>query len=97
MVAPAAEQTDVGSDVGGDAAVSEKSVLILGWFFASKRELEYVRRMYHKNGYTNVTVQPSAVGAISKPRGWYRTIRRQLLSDEPKPNAELARHFDVVH
>jgi len=32
---------------------------------------------------------------ISKPRGWYRTIRRG--ASAAAPNAELARHYDVVH
>lgn len=81
----------------------KKSVLVLGWFFAKERELEYVRRMYEKNGFDEVVVQPSEVGVISKPRGWYRLMRRRLQPDRlgpergPLPNESLSREFTVVH
>lgn len=88
------------SSAGMPAA--ERSVLVLGWFFASSRELDYVRRAYCKNGYKHVVVAPSVVGVVTKPRGWYRAIRRRL---RPASNqtSELGTqhmasgHFDVVH
>jgi len=99
--AAAAECAHGGGDTG-------RSALILGWFFAKDRELEYVRRMYAKNGFDEVVIRPSKVGLISKPRGWYRTLRRQLQPGrrraEPRSQSvdsqsldSLDRHFDVVH
>ena len=100
LVATAVAEGAGGADTSA-ATPAERSVLVLGWFFASKRELDYVRRAYARNGYTHIEIVPSAVSVISKPRGWYRTIRRQLqptrASTEPKPNAHLGRHYDVVH
>lgn len=87
--------------VSADAAAEgeKPSALVLGWFFASKRELEYVRKAYDKNGF-DVTIQPSIVNVLAKPRGWYRTLRRRLQPNrktpEPEPHA-LGRKFDVVH
>ena len=88
------------------AASTQRSALVLGWFFASDRELEHVRKMYLRNGYTDVVIQPTNFGVISKPRGWYRSMRKRWIphhvetsirEQQPLPNAELARHFDVVH
>lgn len=85
-------------------ANSQRSALVLGWFFASDRELDHVRKMYVRAGFTDVVIQPTKFGVISKPRGWYRSMRKRWLHPEtsiseerPLPNAELARHFDVVH
>ena len=55
-----------------------RSALILGWFFATERELQYVERLYKKNGFDEVVIQPSRVGIVSKPRGWYRSMRKRL-------------------
>ena len=99
MVAADVAQVARGADAP-NTTPSERSVLVLGWFFASKRELDYVRKAYAKNGYTHIEIVPSAVSVISKPRGWYRTMRRQLQPNraaDPKPNAHLGRHYDVVH
>jgi len=58
-----------------------------------------VRKAYDKNGF-DVTIQPSIVNVLAKPRGWYRTLRRRLQPNrktpEPEPHA-LGRKFDVVH
>mmetsp|Transcript_27114 Transcript_27114/g.65477 ORF Transcript_27114/g.65477 Transcript_27114/m.65477 type:complete len:331 (+) Transcript_27114:126-1118(+) len=89
-----AEASPVISDGRGHAeadGVKERSALVLGWFYATPRELEYVRKLYTRNGYTHVVVLPSVVQRIAKPRGWYRTIRQHT------PPAHLGRHFDVVH
>lgn len=84
----------------------QRSALILGWFFASERELAHVQRLYRRNGFTDVVVEPSHVGIITKPRGWYRAMRRRLnprVQEAHKagvrtlPREELGRHFDVVH
>ena len=83
-----------------------RSVLVLGWFFATERELEYVRRAYKRNGFTDIVIQPSQVGIIAKPRGWYRSMRRRLQPRRKQkhedancalPAEQLGRHFDVVH
>jgi len=83
---------------------AKRSVLVLGWFFAKDRELDYVRRMYNKNGFDDVVICPSKVGIISKPRGWYRSMRRQLQPGRrsrhegpTEVEQSLGRHFDVVH
>jgi hypothetical protein len=34
------------------ASGKQESVLVLGWFFASQRELDAVRRLYLRNGFT---------------------------------------------
>lgn len=57
---------------------TQRSALVVGWFYASERELNYVRKIYQRNGYPNVVVVPSVVSMIAKPRGWYRTLRRHL-------------------
>jgi len=87
------------SDDGSVAAEGGRSALVLGWFFAKPRELDYVRRMYEKNGFTDVIVRASQVAVISKPRGWYRTVRRRLQGRSAEDDNEptLDRHFDVVH
>lgn len=74
------------------------SVLVLGWFYASDRELAFVKRAYSRAGYDHVVVRPSPVAEVSKWRGWYRIISRGGLQSEAQAEAsELARHFDVVH
>lgn len=60
------------------SAAVGRSALVLGWFHASERELSYVRKLYARNGYTDIVVKPSVLGKIAKPRGWYRTMRRSL-------------------
>ena len=73
-----------------------KSALILGWFFATERELEYVRRTYQKKfGFDDVVVAPSKV-IDHNPRSWCRAMRRRLGGSSQPPHA-LDRHFDVVH
>merc|ERR1719424_2208393 len=89
-----------------ETSATARSVLVMGWFFATDRELDYVRRMYSRNGFTDVVIQPSQVGIIAKPRGWYRSMRRRLQPrrrqkhadrNDPLPTEQLGRHFDVVH
>jgi len=80
----------------------ERSALVLGWFFAKDRELDYVRRMYEKNGFTDIVIKASQVAVVSKPRGWYRSLRARLPGNAQQPSddddePDLDRHFDVVH
>jgi hypothetical protein len=92
----------VSSAPSTSAESPKKSVLVLGWFFAKERELEYVKKMYKKSGYDEVVIEPSTFGVISKPRGWYRIMRRRLqpnrkTADSDGPYSSLSREFDVVH
>jgi len=61
----------------GGAAVSKgKSVLIIAWFYAEPKQIELVKRIYKKKGFTDIVVQESPVKQISTPRGWYNTFVR---------------------
>jgi len=81
------------------------SALVLGWFGAKDNELEFVKKLYKKKGYADVTVAPSLIASCSKPRGWYRTVKEtsaKFTLDASNPaskhaNNPLSRHFDVVH
>lgn len=106
VTSPASSVVVASEATSAEAAATGKSALVLGWFFATERELAYVTKMYKKNGYDEVVIKPSPVGIMTKPRGWYRTIRRRLqpkrlaklqAQDQPIPLADLDRHFDVVH
>ena len=70
------------------------------------RNTHYVSCCCH--GFTHVVVRPSPVEIFTKPRGWYRSMRRRLqprrqlahadaAPPKPLPQAALGRHFDVVH
>jgi len=71
---------------------------VLAWFYSSQREREFVRRLYLRNGFTDCVVLESPVGVYTKPRGWYRTMRKnqKRLGDEGDAH-DLDQHFDVVH
>ena len=56
------------------SAESGKSALVLGWFGAQDKELEFVKKIYKKKGFGDVVVQPSPIATCSKPRGWYRSV-----------------------
>jgi hypothetical protein len=60
----------------GDA--QGKSVLIISWFYAEPKQIELVKRIYKKKGFSDVVVQESPVYEISTPRGWYKTFMRYL-------------------
>mgnify|MGYP001404639508 CR=1 FL=1 len=53
-----------------------KSVLVFSWFYAAPKELELVKRIYKKKGFSKVVVQESIVKEIATPRGWYRTYEK---------------------
>uniref|UniRef100_A0A7S4PFY4 Uncharacterized protein n=2 Tax=Guillardia theta TaxID=55529 RepID=A0A7S4PFY4_GUITH len=76
-----------------------KSALVLTWFYAAPKELELVKRIYKRKGYTNVVIQESLVKEIATPRGWYRTYQRFLgETNEAKDLREkLSQNFDIVH
>jgi len=82
----------------GEGVKVGRSALVLGWFFASERELELVRRLYKRNGFDDVVVEASHVATMSKPRGWYRQMRRNVRAQQQGGASHaLARHFDVIH
>lgn len=88
--------------MGADAAAGKgegKSVLIFSWFYAAPKELELVRRIYKKKGFTNIVIQESVVKEIATPRGWYRTYDKFRNSDavSAELQASLGQNFDVVH
>lgn len=100
-----AEVADPPAAEAAEAPVEAKSALVLGWFFASERQLEFVQRLYKKNGYTDVVVQESPVPLVAKPGGWYKRVldtNKGIVGEgtEGSPAGEahpLARKFDVVH
>jgi hypothetical protein len=58
--------------------------------------------MYKRNGFDEVIIEQSPVGVMTKPRGWYRTIRKQGKHMAGASNSagtfdRLNRNFDVVH
>ncbi len=68
-------------------------------FYAAPKELELVKRIYNKKGFTNVVIQQSIVKEIATPRGWYRTYDK-FRNGEPVNKAlqdSLSQNFDVVH
>lgn len=74
---------------------TKRTALVLAWFYSSQREREFVRRLYLRNGFTDCIVLESPVNIYTKPRGWYRTMRRnQKRLGEAH---DLSQHFDVVH
>uniref|UniRef100_A0A7S0W402 AB hydrolase-1 domain-containing protein n=1 Tax=Hemiselmis tepida TaxID=464990 RepID=A0A7S0W402_9CRYP len=87
----------------GEGAAGEgkgKSVLIIAWFHAEPKQLELVKRIYKKKGYTDVVVQESPVHQISTPRGWYQTFISCIKNGGPSKDGSgenIARHFDLVH
>ena len=90
-------------------AAGEKSALVLGWFGAQDKELEFVKKIYKKKGFSDVVVHASPIAACSKPRGWYRSVaslsqavdssssEASADQDTAARAAEIARSFDVVH
>ena len=79
----------VEAPTGADAVVTPtgRSALVLGWFHASDRELAYVRKLYKRNGFSDIVIRPSLIGKIAKPRGWYRSIRRGLRQEAAATSA----------
>jgi hypothetical protein len=74
---PAAAVRGLAMAEGGGAAASKgKSVLIIAWFYAEPKQIELVKRIYKKKGFTDIVVQESPVKQISTPRGWYNTFVR---------------------
>ena len=51
-------------------------MLVFSWFYAAPKELELVKRIYKKKGFSKVVVQESIVKEIATPRGWYRTYEK---------------------
>jgi len=75
-----------------------KSVLVISWFYAEPKQIELVKRIYKKKGFSTVEVQESPVYEISTPRGWYKTFIGLVKNmEEEKQRGRLARKFDVVH
>lgn len=76
-----------------------KSVLVFSWFYAAPKELELVKRIYKKKGFSKVVVQESIVKEIATPRGWYRTYEKFTGGAEldKELQATLGQEFDVVH
>ena len=68
VTSAAAAPTNNGKVVPGG-----RSVCVFGWFFASEKELGFVEKKYRQLGFDDVTIVPSDVSTISRPRGWYRT------------------------
>ena len=66
---------------------------MLGWFDAKENELELVKKIYKKRGYGDVTVAPSLIASVAKPRGWYRTVKEM----SAQPEHPFSRKYDVVH
>jgi hypothetical protein len=56
-----------------------KSVLVLSWFYAQPKEIELVKRIYKKRGYSTVIVVESLVKDAATPRGWYKSFLRSVL------------------
>ena len=69
VTSPASSVVVASEATSAEAAATGKSALVLGWFFATERELAYVTKMYKKNGYDEVVIKPSPVGIMTKPRG----------------------------
>lgn len=74
----------------------KRTALVLAWFYSSQREREFVRRLYLRNGFTDCVVLESPVNIYTKPRGWYRTMRKNQ-KHLGVDTHELNQHFDVVH
>ena len=85
-----------------------KSALVLGWFGAQDKELEFVKKIYKKKGFSDVVVHASPIASCSKPRGWYRSVASlskataggggaDADADAVVRAAEISRPFDVVH
>ncbi len=53
-----------------------KSALVLSWFFAQPKEIELVKRIYKKRGFSTVIVVESLVKEAATPRGWYKSFLR---------------------
>lgn len=87
------------ADAAAAPAKEGKSVLIFSWFYAAPKELELVRRIYKKKGFTNIEVQESIVKEIATPRGWYRTYDKFVSGEavNKELQARLGQEFDVVH
>ena len=51
-----------------------KSALILSWFYAQPKEIELVKRIYKKKGFSEVIVIESLVKDSATPRGWYKSF-----------------------
>eukprot|EP00282_Hemiselmis_andersenii_P014250 CAMPEP_0114128674 /NCGR_PEP_ID=MMETSP0043_2-20121206/11059_1 /TAXON_ID=464988 /ORGANISM="Hemiselmis andersenii, Strain CCMP644" /LENGTH=356 /DNA_ID=CAMNT_0001221881 /DNA_START=125 /DNA_END=1195 /DNA_ORIENTATION=- len=84
----------------GEGAGKGKSVLIIAWFHAEPKQLELVKRIYKKKGFTDIVVQESPVHQISTPRGWYQTFISCVKDGGPNKDGKgenIARQFDLVH
>lgn len=75
------------------------SALILGWFFASDKQLELVKRIYKKNGFTDVVIKESKVPEVAKPLGWAGKVLRtdRDVKCNGAETSDMTRKFDVVH
>ena len=62
-----------------------KSVLVLSWFYAQPKEIELVKRIYKKRGYSTVIVVESLVKDAATPRGWYKSFLRFVSRLPPLP------------
>jgi len=73
--------------------------LILSWFYAQPKELELVKRIYKKKGFTDIVIHESLVKEVTTPNGWDNSFKRSVKGDEPsqKLQDKLYRDFDVVH
>jgi len=80
-------------------APKERSALVLVWFYASDKQLELVRRIYKKNGFTDLVIKESKVPEVAKPLGWAGKVLRtdRSVKSNDAETAELERKFDVVH
>jgi hypothetical protein len=69
------------SMVNSDAVAKEegKSALVLSWFYAQPKEIELVKRIYKKRGFSTVIVVESLVKEAATPRGWYKSFLRLVL------------------
>ncbi|KAJ1446668.1 hypothetical protein M885DRAFT_545602 [Pelagophyceae sp. CCMP2097] len=92
--APAPPVAVVADDAPAPAA--KRSACVFGWFFASEKELAFVKKKYEQNGFTDVLIVPSDVAMISRPRGWYRTYLERHV-EQNTVGSPMAKEFDVVH
>ena len=84
-----------------------KSALVRGWFGAQDKELEFVKKIYKKKGFSDVVVHASPIAparshaagtaAWRRSKGDRRRGGADADADAVVRAAEISRPFDVVH